>query len=101
MDQDEQELIENIAKNIKAERLKAGLSQNDLSKLLGVTSRYIQRIESHPKNLSIKSLVKISKALGVEVTKLLGGNPELNFITKNDQETLQKTINILQGICSR
>ena len=49
-----------VASNIKAERQRAALSQNALAKKSKVSLRYIQRLETKPKNLSLRSLLKLS-----------------------------------------
>lgn len=61
-----------IANNIKKYRQKLGISQDRLSKMADVTYNTIIKIESGgSQNLTIDTLSKIAKALGVSVDELL------------------------------
>ena len=51
-------------------RAKAGLTQEQQAELLGITVKYLQRIEGGGENLTVRSLVKIASAFGVGVTEL-------------------------------
>lgn len=61
-----------LAANIKAHRLKSGLSQDKLASKADISTRYYQDIESAEKQPSIDTVFKLANALGVDFTALLG-----------------------------
>jgi transcriptional regulator with XRE-family HTH domain len=64
--------ISNLAKNIKKRRNKAGISQDKLSKLAGITLQAITKIElGITPDPRIKTVSKIANALGVSVDDLI------------------------------
>ena len=79
-----------IGKNIKIFRESHYLSQFQLAELCGLSQVYISNIETGKKNISLKSLIKISNALNVSCDDLLGNNilnkqysnTELNILNK-------------------
>lgn len=67
-----EQVLQNIyTSNIKRLRKAKGLSQVDLAKLTGMSSKFISYIESGHQWGSFKSLVTLSEALGVEPFELL------------------------------
>lgn len=56
---------------VREERLKLGLSQEALAEKTGVHRTYIGMIERAEKNITLENIEKISKALGVSISKLL------------------------------
>lgn len=56
----------NIGEKIKTERLRQNLKQRELAKLANISGSFLSDIESGRTTPSVKSLQKISKALGVE-----------------------------------
>ncbi len=64
--------ISTIAKNIRKNRKKIGISQDKLSKLADVSHNTIIKIESGSiKNPTIRTVQKIAKAFNISVDKLL------------------------------
>lgn len=59
-----------IELRIKEIRLKNGLSQEELSRMSGVSASYISELESNSKMPSILTLCKLAEALQAEVTEL-------------------------------
>lgn len=59
-----------LGQNIRDFRIRKGLSQEALGKILKVDKAYISRIEGGKKNLTIKSLAKVADALSVEIKRL-------------------------------
>lgn len=59
--------IRETAEQLRALRLKAGLTQAALARRLKVRQHYISRIESGRANLSIRTLEKVARALGKSV----------------------------------
>jgi putative transcriptional regulator len=63
--------IKQIGKNIRKFRLKKGLSQLDLAAACGFDESAIGRLENGNTNPTIKTLLKLSKALDVNLTHLV------------------------------
>ncbi len=59
-----------LAGNIRRLRIERGLTQEELSGMLGANLSYIAYIETHRRGLSLPMLYKIAKLLGVSVAKL-------------------------------
>jgi len=60
-----------LAKNIRAERLNAGLTQKEAAERAGTNVRYFGKLERGEVLPSIKMLQKICKALSCNSTDLL------------------------------
>ena len=60
-----------FGKKVKAIRLKKDMSQGDLAKVLGVHSTYISQIERGVRNMSLKNIERLAKALKVSPDTLL------------------------------
>jgi transcriptional regulator with XRE-family HTH domain len=67
--------MENIAtkigKRTRELRLKKDMSQGDLAKILGVHPTYISSIERGVRNMSIKNVARLARALGVPIENLI------------------------------
>lgn len=57
---------------LEAERIKHGLSKNELADLLGVSRRTIQNWQNGTSEMPLSKLLRISKAWGCSVDYLLG-----------------------------
>ena len=62
--------IKQIGKNIRKYRLKKGFTQLDLAATCGFEESSIGRLENGNTNPTIKTLLKIAKALGVKLNEL-------------------------------
>lgn len=60
-----------LGQRIRAARLAAGLSQEKLAEMVGLTSQHISHTEVASTKISLPSLVKVSNALHTSVDKLL------------------------------
>ena len=60
-----------LGQRIRAARLSAGVSQEQLAELVGLTSQHISHTEVASTKVSLPSLVKIANALHTSVDKLL------------------------------
>ncbi len=60
-----------FGEKVREERLKRNLSQETLAEKAGVHRTYIGMIERAEKNITLENIEKISKALGVSISKLL------------------------------
>ena len=67
----ETEILKKIAFNIKVERMRIGLTQFQLAEMIDVHEKYIGRVELGRQNMTLKTLIKLSKALNVDLVKLL------------------------------
>lgn len=67
----ENDTLKKIAFNIKIERMRKNLTQFQLAEMIEVHEKYIGKIESGKQNLTIKTLIKLANALGVELSKLV------------------------------
>ncbi len=52
-------------------RLQKKMSQGDLAKILGVHPTYISGIERGVRNMALKNIEKLAKALGVPIEDLI------------------------------
>jgi len=57
--------------NMKKIRLEKGMSQGDICRALGLDRAYISNIENGKQNLTISTMEKVAKALGMSVDQLL------------------------------
>lgn len=60
-----------LGQRIRAARLAAGLSQEQLAEMVGLTSQHISHTEVATTKISLPALVKIANALHTSVDKLL------------------------------
>ena len=60
-----------FGKKVKEIRLKNNMSQADLAKILGIHVTYISGIERGLRNMSLKNIEKLAKALKVSVKDLV------------------------------
>lgn len=65
-------VMEKFGQKVRDERLKQNLSQEELAAKAGVHRTYIGMIERAEKNITLLNIEKISKALGINISKLLG-----------------------------
>ena len=66
---DDDEIIKKIAFNIKVERMRKNLTQFQLAEKIEVHEKYIGRIESGKQNITIRTLIKLAKALEINMKK--------------------------------
>lgn len=67
------EQLKLIGINIKAERLKKNLSQEQLAEMTNISIPTISLIETGKQNTSILNILEIANALGVDVSTLVEG----------------------------
>jgi len=65
------QVLRYIAGNVHRLRRERGLTQEKLAEATGIETNYVQMIEHASTNLSVKVLVHLADALGVEVEALL------------------------------
>ncbi len=59
-----------FGKRIRDERMKLGLSQEELATKAGVHRTYIGMIERAEKNITLENIKKLADALGVTISNL-------------------------------
>ena len=64
-------LLINLAENIRLRRHQSGISQESLADQCGLHRTYIGAIERGERNVTIKTLARISEALGYAALDLL------------------------------
>ncbi len=63
----QEETYKTIGKNIKKLRLKSGISQEKLSDILNVNSKFIGHVERFERFISLKKLIEIAEYFNVPV----------------------------------
>jgi transcriptional regulator with XRE-family HTH domain len=66
-----EDILIKFGNKVRSEREKRGYSQEAFAELVGVHRTYIGMIERAEKNITLKSIEKIAKALDISVSKLL------------------------------
>ena len=61
------ETYKTIGKNLKKYRLKANLSQEKLSEILNVNSKFIGHVERFERYISLKKLIEIAEYFNIPV----------------------------------
>ena len=65
--------LEKLGQRIREVRLDRSLSQEELADKSGVHRTYVGMIERGEKNITVLSLLKVSGALGIDISDLLDG----------------------------
>jgi transcriptional regulator with XRE-family HTH domain len=60
-----------FGKNFKRIRIKKGMSQGAIARSLGVGRSFITNIENGKTNLTLATIIRLAKALGITPDKLL------------------------------
>jgi len=68
---DENKILKQLGLNIKAERVRKGLTQENLAEIMDVSREYISTIERGLENMSMRKIVQMANRLGVEIHDLL------------------------------
>jgi transcriptional regulator with XRE-family HTH domain len=66
-----EELLKQFGRNIRAERVRKGYTQETFGELLGVTPSYTGKIERGEQNMSIGKILEIAQALNIHISELL------------------------------
>lgn len=65
------ERLKNLGLNIKSERIRKGLSQEELAELCDISRNSISLIETGKINPTILKVLDITKALSIDINKIL------------------------------
>lgn len=66
------EILVKFGERVRSERIKQGLSQEELASKAGVHRTYIGMIERAEKNITLENIDKIANALKLSLSKLVG-----------------------------
>ena len=67
------DLLKQFGKNVKIERIKKDLTQEQLAEMTNISIPTISLIETGKQNTSILNILEIASALGVDVNTLVEG----------------------------
>lgn len=65
------ELLKKFGKNVKIERIKKDLTQENLAELMNLSQNYIACIECGRQNMSLAKILELANALQVDIETLL------------------------------
>ncbi len=68
---DKTTLLKKFGKNVKIERIKKDLTQEQLAEIMNVSQNYIANIERGQANMSLAKIYELSKFIGVKIEKLI------------------------------
>lgn len=66
-----QELLKRFGKNVKIERIKQDLTQEQFAEIMNVSQNYIANIECGKANMSLAKVLELSEFLKVDIDVLL------------------------------
>ena len=64
---DDNEILTQVADNIRIERLRKRLSQEKLASLIEISTKYLNMIENKKANPTIVIIIKICNILGIDL----------------------------------
>jgi transcriptional regulator with XRE-family HTH domain len=67
------EVLQHLGHRIRELRAARGWSQEEFADLCGLHRTYMGSVERGERNLTLKSLLTISKCLGITLSELVGG----------------------------
>lgn len=68
------EILVKFSKKVREERIKQGLSQEQLATRAGIHRTYVGMIERAEKNITIENIEKIARTLEIPLDKLMNLN---------------------------
>lgn len=71
---DKKTLLKKFGKNVKIERVKQDLTQEQLAEIMNVSQNYIANIECGKANMFLGKVLELAGYLNVEIDKLLNFN---------------------------
>lgn len=67
----EHKIIKQFGRNVKAERVRKGITQEALAEKMDVNAQYISRIERGLKNMSLKKITALTNFIGADINDIL------------------------------
>ncbi len=71
---DKKELLKRFGKNVKIERIKKDLTQEQLAEKMDVSQNYIACIETGKQNMSLGKVLELANHLNTNIDNLLNFN---------------------------
>src|SRR5215468_2509592 len=68
-------LLEDVGRNVRARRMRLGLSQRELAARADLSVRFLAQLEHGEGNISLARFAAVAAALGVEMADLLRPRP--------------------------
>ncbi len=68
---DKQTLLKKFGKNVKLERIKKDLTQEQLAEKMDVSNNYISGIETGRENMSLGKILELADFIGTDIQNLL------------------------------
>lgn len=65
------EILKQFGRNVKAERIRKGLTQEALAEKIGVNREYISKIERGTANMSLKKIVNLTNFIDADIKDIL------------------------------
>ncbi|RYZ86013.1 MAG: XRE family transcriptional regulator [Proteobacteria bacterium] len=97
---DSKNLSHLVAGNIKAERLRLGITQEKLAVLTGLSVRFISRFETEPHNLRLDKLQLFATALAISPGELVT-QLECEHMTPTLAEQFKGALQTMQSLYER
>ncbi len=67
---DDKDILKTVADNIRLERLRGRLSQEKLAEMVDISTKYLNMIENRKANPTIVIVIRICKALGIDLNTI-------------------------------
>ena len=64
-------LLKQFGKNVKIERIKKDLTQDQLAEIMNVSQNYVANIEGGKANMSLGKILELSNYIGININTLL------------------------------
>lgn len=92
-----------LAANIKAYRLRLGLTQDQLAKSAKMNVRYLNQVENHGANLTMENLANLAASLEVKPHQLIQVGQDRQELSPSASELpgLEAAVGLLKSYISR
>lgn len=67
----ENEVLRQFGRNVKAERVRKGFTQETLAEKMNVNREYISKIERGIQNMSLKKIAALANVIGADINDIL------------------------------
>lgn len=65
------EILKQFGRNVKAERIRKGFTQETLAEKMNVNREYISKIERGTANMSLKKITALANFIGADINDIL------------------------------
>lgn len=95
--------MESFGERVRNRRKEIGITQDQIATKIGISLRFYQMIERGEKSLSLDTLIRLSKALGISIDYLVFGsvagqldNPVAEILNTLPPQRQEDAVKILQ-----